>query len=257
MSDTPLPLVCPDWRLPGVHALMSTRQGGVSAAPWASLNLGRTVGDAPDAVAENRRRFVAALDGARPVWLRHVHGKGLLRLTAQTREHPDAAADGAWTTERGIACIVNAADCLPVLLASADGRVVGAAHAGWRGLAAGVVEALLTAMTEGADLPAEALHAWLGPCIGPRHFEVGDDVLRAFGADPLADDQPGFACTPRADGTRRWHADLPGLARDRLERAGVLKIWHAGACTYADGSRFFSHRRDGVTGRMAAAVWRG
>lgn len=255
-GPAPLPLLRPDWPVAGVGAVMSTREGGVSVVPWASLNLGLSVGDAPAAVAENRRRFVAGLHGARPVWLRHAHGRDLLRLTTQTPEHAPLAADGAWTTERGIACMVSGADCMPVLLAAADGRAVGAAHAGWRGLAAGVVESLLAALEQGAGLAPQDCHAWLGPCIGPCHFEVGEDVLRAFGVAPRPCDAPHFAFAPRADGSARWLADLPGLAAARLRAAGVRAVQASGACTYADRERFFSHRRDGVSGRMVAAIWR-
>ncbi len=246
----------PEWPSAQVGAFMSTRAGGVSAAPWASLNLGRSVGDAPEAVAENRRRFVARLDGARPVWLRQVHGVDVLRLDAHTPEHPDAAADGAWSSERGVACVVSCADCMPVLMASLDGGVVGAAHAGWRGLAAGVVESLLDAMCRGSRRSPADFAAWLGPCIGARHFEVGAEVLRAFGVDARAADSAHFAYAPRADGAPRWRADLAGLASERLETAGVRALRRSGECTYADASRYFSYRRDGATGRMAAAIWR-
>lgn len=246
----------PEWPSAQVGALMSTRAGGVSAAPWASLNLGRSVGDAPEAVAENRRRFVACLDGARPVWLRQVHGVEVLRLDTRTPEHPDAAADGVWSSERGVACVVSCADCMPVLMVSLDGGVVGAAHAGWRGLAAGVVESLLDAMCRGAGRSPAEFMAWLGPCIGARHFEVGAEVLHAFGVAAQAADSAHFAYAPRADGTPRWRADLAGLASERLEAAGVRAVRASGECTYADASRFFSYRRDGATGRMAAAIWR-
>lgn len=251
-----LPLLAAPWSVPGVGAAMSTRGGGVSAAPWDSLNLGAGVGDNPQAVAANRRRFVAALGGARPVWLRQVHGKDVLRLDAATPEHPDAAADACWTSERGIACIVGAADCLPVLLARSDGAAVGAAHAGWRGLAAGVVEGLVEAICEGSGCRPAVLCAWLGPCIGPQRFEVGADVLQAFGTQPAPHDLPHFAFRPRADGSARWLADLQGLAAQRLRVMGVADVQATSACTASDASRFFSFRREGRTGRMAAAVWR-
>jgi hypothetical protein len=167
-------------------------------------------------------------------------------------------ADAAWTTEPGLACVVGAADCLPVLLAARDGSVVAAAHAGWRGLAAGVLEATLAALHEGAGVRADQVLAWLGPCIGPEHFEVGADVLEAFGAHPQRVDGAAVAAfrfTPRPDGAPRWHADLARLAAARLTRAGV-EFSGCGLCTYADRSRFFSFRRDGRTGRMAAAIWR-
>ncbi|MBI5720562.1 MAG: peptidoglycan editing factor PgeF [Burkholderiales bacterium] len=254
---------------------MSTRAGGISTGAFASLNLGRSVGDLPQAVAENRRRFVASLRidasaaggsgarPARPVWLHQVHGTSVLELDEQTAEHPQAPADAAWTRTRGIACIVGAADCLPVLFAARDGRAVAAAHAGWRGLAAGVLEATVGALGRGAGVPPAELLAWLGPCIGARRFEVGADVLRAFGALPRAADStqfPHFRHAPRPDGEPRWLADLRGLATQRLRSLGVGFIAAADACTYEDASRFFSFRRDSrggtgsPSGRMAAAV---
>lgn len=232
------------WDAP-VDALMSTRAGGVSAPPWDSLNLGLAVGDDPAAVAENRRRFAAAL-GARPVWLRQVHGADVLRLGV---DDPDRAADAAWTDRPGLACTVQVADCLPVLLAHRDGRAVAAAHAGWRGLASGVLENTVRAVCAGIGCDAQDLLAWLGPCIGPSRFEVGADVLAAF-----ADSPQHFVSRPRPDGAARWLADLPALARSRLRRVGVDRVCGGDACTVEDGSRFFSFRRDGVTGRMAAAV---
>jgi polyphenol oxidase len=241
-----------------VGARAATRLGGVSSGRYASLNLGLAVGDDPTAVAENRRRFAAALDGARPVWLRQVHGTRVLRLRAADADlWADEApvADAAWTDETGLACTVQVADCLPVLFTSADGGAVAAAHAGWRGLAAGVLEATVAALCEGAGCAPCDLRAWLGPCIGPAHFEVGADVLLAFGADP-ARGGPAFRARTRADGSPGWLADLPALARARLHAAGVDAVSGGAWCTVSDPSRFFSYRRDGVTGRFAAAVWR-
>jgi len=238
----------PQWSAgEGVGALMSTRAGGVSAGPWAALNLGEAVGDAARAVAENRRRFEMAL-GSPAVYLRQVHGAHVLRLHAG---RPVAAepADAAITTDSGLACTVQVADCLPVLFAAPAGHGVGAAHAGWRGLAAGVLDATVAALCAAAGCVPSELSAWLGPCIGPRQFEVGADVLAAFGNGAR------FLPRPRADGTMRWLADLPGLARDRLGAVGVTRISGGDWCTVEDASRFFSYRRDGVSGRMAAAVW--
>jgi polyphenol oxidase len=240
----------PEWCVDRrVGALMSTRRGGVSAAPYDSLNLGRAVGDDAGAVAENRARFAAALEGARPVWLSQVHGARVLRLEADTCD--GQAADASITTLPGMACTVSVADCLPVLFAAPGGRGVGAAHAGWRGLAAGVLEATLAALCEAASCEPAALDAWLGPCIGARRFQVGADVLEAFGAAAAHrfTPQPADASTPR------WLADLPGLARDRLRAAGLRRVSGGAWCTVEDASRFFSFRRDRVTGRMAAAVW--
>ncbi len=251
-----LPLLRPGWpTLPGVGAAMSLRTGGVSRAPWDSLNLGLAVGDAPAAVAENRVRWAQAL-GARPVWLRQVHGTTVLRLDADTSSQPETPADAAWTRAPGIACTVQVADCMAVLLALRDGSAVAAAHAGWRGLAAGVIEATLAALCDGMGAAPGDVQAWLGPCIGPRQFEVGADVLQAFGQSPERADPARFAWSPRADGAPRWRAHLPRLAADQLAAAGVTHVTDAGACTVEDASRFFSFRRDGVTGRAAAAIWR-
>jgi polyphenol oxidase len=239
----------PDWpAYARVGALMSTRAGGVSAAPFASLNLGRSVGDDAHAVAENRRRFDAALGAAKPCWLSQVHGTRVARLPI---DDGPVEADAAITTEPGVACTVMVADCLPVLFAAPEGRGVGAAHAGWRGLAAGVLEATARALAEAAACRPADLVAWLGPCIGPRQFEVGADVLEAFG--PTAAHR--FSARPRPDGARRWLADLPGLARDRLAALALTQVSGGSWCTVEDASRFFSFRRDRVTGRMAAAVW--
>lgn len=242
----------PDWPVDArVGALMSTREGGVSAAPFDRLNLGGSAGDDPAAVAENRRRFEAAL-GVPAAYLSQVHGTRVLRLPAGAASRE---ADASVTTTPGLACTVMVADCLPVLFAAPAARGVGAAHAGWRGLAAGVLEATVAALSEAAGCAPADLSAWLGPCIGPRRFEVGADVVDAFG--------PGCASrfTPRgpghrgADGSPRWLADLPALARDRLGAAGLSRITGGDWCTVEDRSRFFSFRRDRVTGRMAAAVW--
>lgn len=238
----------PDWTAPGVGALMSTRAGGVSAGAHATLNLKPDVGDDPAAVAENRARFAAALGGT-PVWLEQVHGVRVVRLD-RSHAAPGAAppvADASVCTEPGLACTVQVADCLPVLFAAPQARGVAAAHAGWRGLAGGVLEATLASLCDAAGCAPEQVQAWLGACIGPGRFEVGADVLRAFpGADParFSAFRPG-----------KWLADLPGLARDRLRAAGVTAISGGGWCTVDDPSRFFSFRRDPVTGRMAAAVW--
>ena len=246
----------PEWPAPaGVHAFCSEREGGVSAPPYDSLNLGDHVGDDPALVAENRRRLAQGWD-ARPVFLQQVHGVGVVRLTADT---PDATrADACWTTEPRVACTIMVADCLPVLLADARGTVVGAAHCGWRGLAgeqgSGVLEALWQVMAPAAG-EAARVQAWLGPCIGPEAFEVGAEVRAAF-VDTDADAAGCFR--PLRDG--KFLADLPALARRRLAALGIAGIhgndgsraW----CTVANRSRFFSHRRDRVSGRFAAAIWR-
>lgn len=234
---------------------MSLRVGGVSDGAFGSLNLGVAVGDDPVAVAGNRSRFAAAL-GARPVWLRQVHGREVLQLDADTESTPETPADAAWTRERGLACTVQVADCLPVLFALRDGSAVAAAHAGWRGLAGGVLEATVAALCDGTGAAVGEVQAWLGPCIGPREFEVGADVLQAFGAAPEDADPQRFCSRPRADGAPRWLANLQQLAQDRLVQAGVTAVAGTEVCTVEDASAFFSFRRDGRTGRMAAAIWR-
>ena len=242
--------LAPDWQLPQAGALMTTRAGGVSAAPFDSLNLRDGLGDDPLAVAHNRRVLMQALNGAVPVYLNQVHGSTVVRLTAADAQ-PDAPlhdADASITTEPGIACSAQVADCLPVLFAAPQGRAVGAAHAGWRGLAAGVLEATLHAVCEAAACEPREVRVWLGACIGPAQFEVGPDVLQAFDAAP---DSPRFE--PHVPG--KWLADLPGLARDRLQAAGLTDITGGAWCTVSEPSRFFSFRRDRVTGRMAAFVW--
>lgn len=247
----------PDWLRPagfprGTGALMSTRGGGVSAGPWSALNLATSVGDAPSAVAANRHRFGQAL-GAVPVYLEQVHGTGVVRIVADDAVRPPRRADASFTTKPGVACTVLVADCLPVLLAAPGARGVAAAHAGWRGLAGGVIEATVGALCEATQCAPAEVHAWLGASIGPRQFEVGADVLEAFGAPGGRPSGSRFvARTGRSD---KWLADLPGLALDRLRDIGVTRVVSCGRCTVEEPSSFFSFRRDGVTGRMAAAIW--
>jgi YfiH family protein len=243
----------PDWDVAEVGALMTTRRGGVSAGPYASMNLRDGLGDDAAAVAQNRHRYEQAA-GVRPVLLNQVHGARVVRLGAVDRAGGAALhdADASVTTEPDLACAVQVADCLPVLYAVPGGRAVGAAHAGWRGLAGGVVEATLAALCDAAACDPAEVRVWLGACIGPRRFEVGADVLQAFGADPAGNGHRRFR--PHVPG--KWLADLAGLARDRLEAAGVSRIHGGRWCTVEDASRFFSFRRDRLTGRMVAAVWR-
>jgi YfiH family protein len=233
---------------------MTTRVGGASAPPCDSLNL-KAQGDAPlerIAVAANRRRLATTL-GATPVFLDQVHGTRVVRLDARHLA-PDAAvesADASITTVPGIACTVMVADCLPVLFATRDGRAVGAAHAGWRGLAGGVLEATVDAMRAAVPVAAADIVAWLGASIGPARFEVGADVLAAFHEA----ESRHFVPAPVRDGVPKWLADLPALAAGRLRRLGLTEVSGCGLCTVEDASRFFSYRRDRVTGRMAAAAW--
>jgi polyphenol oxidase len=246
-----LPHLRPDWDV-DVPALMSTRAGGVSRGAFESLNLSHGVGDDPAAVTINRER-VQAQFGTPITPLQLLHGATVVQLQAANVGAHMPIADAAWTREPGVGCAVTVADCLPVLFGTPDGRAVAAAHAGWRGLALGVLEATVAALSKGAGCPSAELRAWLGPCIGPLAFEVGEDVLQAFGADPAA---PGarFRFQPRDDGSARWRADLPALARDRLQAAGVTRISGGDRCTFSDRSRFFSFRRDRICGRMVAAI---
>ncbi len=245
----------PRWAAPAnVGALMSTRQGGVSQPPFNSLNLGSGSGDEPGAVASNRARFAAAL-GAQPFWLRQVHGVAVVEASRAGLALPAPQADASFTTEPGVACTVLVADCLPVLFAAANGRAVAAAHAGWRGLAAGVLQATLARLCAAAGCAPVEVAVWLGACIGPRQFEVGADVLAAFAPTPDERLTGLFKPRPRADGAMRWLADLPGLARQVLHQAGVNEVASLDACTVAQPGTYFSYRRDGASGRMAAAVW--
>lgn len=247
-----------------ICALMSGRQHGVSLPPYGQCNLGDHVHDDPQAVMHNRAIFAAHM-GARPIWLTQVHGNRMLRLSHDALpEGRQAMADGAWTTEPGLACTVMVADCLPVLLAAPQGRGVAALHAGWRGLAGagdmqgqGIVHTGVKALCDATGADPADLRAWLGPCIGPTQFEVGADVLIGFGVDPAGTQaHPRFRSKVWQAGGKsaKWLADLPGLARDTLNALGVRSITGGDWCTASDPSRFFSYRRDGVTGRQAAGI---
>jgi polyphenol oxidase len=241
-------LVVPQWSAPStVHAVCTLRTGGVSAAPFASLNLGLHVGDAPDAVAENRRRVRASLAlPDEPCWLAQAHGTRVADADADAQTVP-GAADAAVTRASGRVLAIQVADCMPVLFASDDGMVVAAAHAGWRGLAAGVLEATVASM----QIDPRRISAWLGPAIGAQHFEVGAEVRSAFVTEDARAAQ-GFVGNARG----RWNCDLLLLARQRLARLGVGAVSAAELCTYAEAQQCFSYRRDGRTGRMAALIWR-
>lgn len=240
----------PSWDASGVGAVMTTRDGGVSSAPFDAMNLSQRVGDDPAAVRANQVQFAQAV-GASPVYLRQVHGCKVLRLGGHDAQADSAVheADASVTTEPGLACTVLVADCLPVLFAAPQGRAVGAAHAGWRGLASGVLEATLAEVCQAAACASAQVQCWLGACIGPRCFEVGADVLQAFGVG----DAPANGFEPRANG--KWLADLALLARMRLNAAGVGAVHGGRWCTFEERQRFFSYRRDRTTGRMAAAIW--
>lgn len=236
--------IVPDWPAPArVRALVTTRGGGVSLPPYASLNLGDHVGDDPAAVAANRALLGRSLP-AEPLWLSQVHGTA---VADADRDPPGSIADASVARRPGTVCAVLTADCLPVLLCDREGSVVGAAHAGWRGLCEGVLEAVVGAM----GVEPERLLAWLGPAIGPAAFEVGDEVRAAFIArDPAA----AGAFRPGAT-AGKWLADLYALARQRLAGCGVADVYGGGLCTVSDAGRFFSYRRDGATGRFASLVW--
>ena len=236
-------LIIPDWPAPkNVRALQTTRNGGCSAAPYASLNLGDHVGDAPLSVERNRMLLQPLLP-SEPVWLKQVHGTevadaGLASCWPQ--------ADACITTHPGAVCVVLTADCLPVLLCDEQGSVVGAAHAGWRGLCDGVIEQTVSSM----KVPPSSLMAWLGPAIGPQSFEVGDEVRAAFVARQAA---AAAAFSPGVSG--KWLADIAFLARFRLNALGITHIYGGDLCTYTNPDRFFSYRRDGTTGRMGTFIW--
>jgi YfiH family protein len=237
--------IVPDWPAPeNIRAVITTRSGGVSQPPYDRLNLAEHVGDDPKAVAANRSLLRRELGLARePLWLEQVHGCGVADgdvIAAGCR------ADAATATRPGRVCAVLTADCLPLLLCNRDGSRVAAVHAGWRGLAGGVIEAALARFEE----PAEALLVWLGPAIGPQAFEVGPEVREAFLAREPAD---AGAFVPNRPG--HWLADLYALARNRLQRAGVGFVGGGDSCTVSEPERFFSYRRDGATGRMASLIW--
>lgn len=232
----------PDWPAPAnVRACVTTRSGGVSAAPFDSLNLGDHVDDDPAAVAANRRRLVEAL-GCRPAWLRQVHGIDV----AEADPAVVVEADGNWSATPGIACTAMTADCLPVLFCDRAGSRVAAAHAGWRGLAAGVLEATVQAL----GVPAQELLVWLGPAIGPAAFEVGGEVREAF-VRQHAEAQAAFVPAANAG---KFMADIYRLARIRLAASGVTAVSGGGLCTYGD-PRFYSYRRGARTGRFASLIW--
>ncbi len=238
-------MIVPEWPAPArVKSLMSTRPGGVSQTPWTSLNLGDHVGDDPLHVAANRAHLRQRLP-AEPGWLKQVHSTRVVELGGE----PNPEADAAFTCHAGQVCAVLTADCLPVLLCDRAGSVVAAAHAGWRGLAGGVLEATVAAM----QVPPEEILVWMGAAIGPQAFEVGDEVREAFVAQHP---QAAAAFLPHpASIPGKWLADIYRLARVRLNDVGVQGIYGGGRCTYQETDLFYSYRRDGVTGRMASLIW--
>jgi YfiH family protein len=251
----------PDWPAPArVRSLVTTRAGGVSVGPYTSLNLGDHVGDDPLAVSKNRQGLDRHLPGP-PCWLRQVHGTTVVDAAAACPGE-SFEADGVFSHSPGVVCAVMTADCLPVLLCDHSASVVAAAHAGWRGLQAGIVEQTVAAI----GVPGEQLLAYLGPAIGPEAFEVGDEVRSAF-IDAYPEAVAAFVPSSQARNlaqvgapsalrpAARWLADIYLLARQRLRRSGVNAIYGGAYCTVSEPQRFFSYRRDGVTGRMASLIW--
>ena len=250
--------ITPAWPLPfaagRVRALMTTRAGGFSAAPYDGCNLGTRCGDAPELVVRNRAALRALLP-AEPAWLKQVHGTQVAEARAANAPDPEGVretqsepqADASVTRALGAVCAVLVADCMPVLLADRAGTVVAAAHAGWRGLSGGVIEASVLEMR---TAPQE-LMAWLGPAIGPAQFEVGADVLEAFTRD---DPNAASAFQPYPGRAGKYLCDLYALARRRLHALGITAISGGGYCTVSD-ARFYSFRRDKITGRMGAFIW--
>jgi YfiH family protein len=237
--------IVPDWPAPAcVHAVTTTRQGGVSQGVFSSMNPADHVGDDPKAVAANRACLHRALAlPARPAWLQQVHGITVVDAASLTGV---PQADAAYACRPGVVCTVLTADCLPLLLCDKGGECVAAVHAGWRGLAAGVIEQAVHALSR----PGDALLAWLGPAISPAAYRVGDAVRDTFmGHDPRA----AAAFTATVDGG--WHADLYALARQRLGDCGVRHVYGGEHCSYGEPERFYSYRRDGACGRMASLIW--
>ncbi len=265
-------VVQPSWNVsPRVRALVTTRNGGVSDAPFGrwrngvelpgGLNLGMKSGDDPAAVAANRQRLLKLAGVSEAAWLEQIHGAGIVRaeeVLAQARANgTPTRADASVTDRPGMVCVVMVADCMPVLLCDEAGRAVGVAHAGWRGLAAGIVEQTAQRVAELAAVPASALHAYLGPSIGPEAFEVGPDVRDAFmnGVGGAQGDATASAFVEHPHNPGKYLADLPALARLRLQALGVTRIVGGDLCTVTLRDRFYSYRRDRVTGRMAALIW--
>ncbi len=251
MAPTPV-IIEPDWPAPGnVIALSTTRRGGHSEAPYDGFNLARHVGDLPEMVESNRDLLTGLLPaGTRICWLDQVHGRDVVKADAV--DVRPVSADASWSDRPGVACAIMTADCLPVLLCDVDGKRVAAAHAGWRGLQAGVIEAAVAAI----GVPPARVIAWLGPAIGPARFEVGPEVRDAFlqVAVPGERHTVAAAFSPSEQRPGHWHADLYALARQRLRAAGVPDVYGGGFCTYEDRDRFFSYRRDRTTGRMATLI---
>lgn len=252
MTQSTSGYISPDWPAPAnVRAATTTRLGGVSAPPFDSFNLATHVSDDPSAVAANRAQLRQQLQlPAEPCWLNQTHST---RVVVASAANSDCDADGSVSRRPGEVCVVMTADCLPVLLCDKSGTVVAAAHAGWRGLASGVLRNAVAAM----GMPPGHLMAWFGPAIGQGKFEVGDDVMAGFQANALcAVHRAAIPAAFRAGVAQgKWLADLYQLARLELTQLGVTDIYGGGECTASDAARFFSYRRDGACGRMATLIW--
>lgn len=250
--QTPSDWILPQWPAPtNVRSLCTTRAGGSSKSPFDTFNLGMHVGDNDVDVLRNRSLLQSTLS-ARPVFMQQVHGNTVLQINSQT---PDGLqADGSGTQQLGVACTMMVADCLPILLCDNKGTQVAAVHAGWRGLAGANGHGIIEAARSVFESKAENLLVWLGPCIGPTAFEVGEDVRMAF-----VETSPESASAFKKLGNAKWLADLPALARHRLSALGITQVYGNDSskawCTVSNTSRFFSYRRDGVCGRFAACVW--
>ena len=241
------PWLKPQWDVPArVRALVTTRAGGVSQPPWDSFNLGLRAGEEAATVQANRAVLRKHLP-SEPAWLHQVHGMTVVDAADVAHSGSEAQADASFTGHAGVVCAVLVADCMPVLLADRDGTCVGVAHAGWRGMSGGVIESLLERMS----VDPARLSAWLGPAIGPQHFEVGEDVRTAF---TLGDAEAAAAFVPYPGRPGKWLCNLEWLARRRLTQAGVSRVFGGGMCTVSE-QRFYSYRRDRITGRMGAFIW--
>jgi len=243
LNRRPEEWITPNWPAPpNVQAFVTTRDGGVSTGSYAGMNLGDHVGDDPQSVATNRARLRTFLPGE-PVWLKQIHGTRVIRAD---EENDSLEADAAITTTPGVVLAIQTADCLPVLLCDREGAVVGAAHAGWRGLCSGIIENTIAAMNK----PSNALLAYLGPAIGPNRFEVGPEVRAQF-----IDHDANAAMFFKESESGKWLADLYGLAKQRLHVLGVAQVYGGDFCTVTEKDRFYSYRRDHDTGRMATVIW--
>lgn len=247
--------IIPDWPVrSNIKALSSTRIGGVSEHPHNSFNLASHVEDSADRVVENRQLLkIHGRLPAEPCWLQQVHGTKILNAakivnsSANTEfQHTEMTADGSVSDKGNIVCVVQTADCLPLLMTTIKGNKVGAVHAGWRGLVSGIIEEAITAMATEPD----QLLVWMGPAIGPAHFEVGEDVRQAF-EKKYSNSKNIFSAT----GDKKWHMNIYEAARNILHKNGVDQIYGGDYCTYTDENRFFSYRRDNVCGRMASMIW--